>query len=50
MGGKRRGHTVVVTADLESLITAHEETDAASGLVLEEAGVSSTALSPLLGG
>lgn len=44
--GKR---TVVVGADLESLLTAHKKSDATSFLVLEQFHVSSSALAPFLG-
>jgi len=44
----RSAHTIVITADLESLVAAHEETDAAGLLVLQQSGLPSSTLSPLL--
>lgn len=44
--GKR---TIVVAANLESLVASHEEADAVVDLVLEQAGLSSATFSPLLG-
>jgi len=45
----RRKHTVVVSADLQSLISTHNQTSLSILLVLQQSHVTGTTLSPLVG-
>ena len=50
MGAGDLGRTVVVGADLESLITTHEKSDASSLLMFQDFNVTSSTLTPFLAG
>lgn len=49
LGYAKEQLTVVVSADLEGLVAAHDETGLAILLMLEESDISGTALLPLVG-